>query len=272
MHLLYPCDPFDRKQPDEDYRDEFVAARAAGLSCVLFSFEDFQSGTFKALVPGALQGDVLYRGWMLAPEDYERLCGAVEAAGARMRVGPQHYKRCHYLPEWYDACREFTPRTLFCARDDDFAARLAGVGWTAFFVKDFVKSLTTSRGSVARNAAEVSEIVGLMERYRGRIEGGICIREFEHLVPDTEERYFVVDGRAHARDDNVPALVHDIARRIDSPFFSVDIVHDDRGRPRLIELGDGQVSDRKTWSASGFARMLRSVAGDRIDSHSSTSV
>lgn len=88
MHLLYPSDPFDRKQPDEDYHDEFVAARAAGLDCVLFSVEDFRSGTFKSHSAGALQGDVLYRGWMLAPDDYERLCHAVEAAGARMRVGP----------------------------------------------------------------------------------------------------------------------------------------------------------------------------------------
>ena len=266
MHLLYPSDPFDRKQPDEDYHHEFVAARAAGLDCVLFSFEDFRSGTFKPHPAGALQADVLYRGWMLAPDDYERLCQAVEAAGARMRVDPPAYKRCHYLPEWYEACREFTPRTRFCARDDDFAVRLAGVGWAAFFVKDFVKSLTTSRGSIARDAAEVGEIVDLMERYRGRIEGGICVREFENLVPDTEERYFVVDGRAHARDGNVPAVVRDIARRIDSPFFSVDIVRDSGGRRRLIELGDGQVSDRKKWSASTFAALLRLFDGGGIDS------
>jgi len=39
MRLLYPSDPFDRKQPDEDYHDEFAAARAAGLDCVLFSVD-----------------------------------------------------------------------------------------------------------------------------------------------------------------------------------------------------------------------------------------
>jgi len=264
MHLLYPCDPFDRRQPDEDYRDEFAAVRAAGLRCALFSFEDFQSGAFKMLPSTALQGDVVYRGWMLAPEDYERLCHAVEASGARMRASPHAYKRCHYLPEWYDACREFTPHTVFCTQDDDFAARLGDVGWTACFVKDFVKSLTTFRGSVARSAAEVSEIVDLMARYRGRIEGGICLREFEDLVTDTEERYFVIDGRAHARDGDVPAIVHDIARRINSPFFSVDIVRDSAGRLRLIELGDGQVSDRKKWSASKFAEMLHGCADEAL--------
>jgi len=43
----------------------------------------------------------------------------------------------------------------------------------------------------------------------------------------------------------VPKIVQTIAPRIDSPFFSVDVVLSTDGTPRLIELGDGQVSDRK---------------------------
>ncbi len=99
-------------------------------------------------------------------------------------------------------------------------------------------------------------MVDLIERYRGQLEGGVCIRELEDLLPETEERYFVFRGKAFARDGVVPELVKDIARRIESPFFSVDIVLTREGTPRLIELGDGQVSDRKKWPASTFIEAL----------------
>lgn len=48
-----------------------------------------------------------------------------------------------------------------------------------------------------------------------------------------------------------------IAERIDSPFFSVDIILSKEGQHRLIELGDGQVSDRKKWLPERFASMLQ---------------
>jgi len=79
------------------------------------------------------------------------------------------------------------------------------------------------------------------------VEGGVCIRKFEELLPETEERYFVLQGKAFARCGDVPALVNEIAGRISSPFFSVDTVFAASGELRLIELGDGQVSDRKQW-------------------------
>ncbi|MEN1500901.1 ATP-grasp domain-containing protein, partial [Pseudomonas aeruginosa] len=47
-----------------------------------------------------------------------------------------------------------------------------------------------------------------------------------------------------------------VAQRIDCPFFSVDVVESTSGELRLMELGDGQVSDRKQWPAARFAAML----------------
>ncbi|MDV3438612.1 ATP-grasp domain-containing protein [Pseudomonas otitidis] len=109
---------------------------------------------------------------------------------------------------------------------------------------------------MARNADEVIEILTLIERYRGALEGGVCLREFEPLKPETEERYFVLDGRAFGRNDEVPAL-----RRVPCPFLSVDLVASETGALRLVELGDGQVSDRKQWPADRFVAMLQSARG-----------
>ncbi|KQZ26153.1 ATP-grasp domain-containing protein [Duganella sp. Root1480D1] len=63
---------------------------------------------------------------------------------------------------------------------------------------------------------------------------------------------------AFSRDGNVPPLVHELAALIPSPFFSLDTVISKSGQLRLIELGDGQVSDRKKWSPDRFAAMLQS--------------
>jgi hypothetical protein len=52
-------------------------------------------------------------------------------------------------------------------------------------------------------------------------------------------------------------LIKDVASRVTSPFFSIDVALTMDGRLRLVELGDGQVSDRKEWSAEAFAEMLR---------------
>lgn len=256
VNLLYPSNPLDKTKVDESYEDEFLAAQSAGLTCFLFSSEDFELGEFKPRPTNIFEGEILYRGWMLTPTRYAQLQEAIEMKGAEVVVTKESYKRCHYLPEWYEQCMDITPKTLFFSKEDEFASLLSTTGWDAYFVKDFVKSLTTSRGSIARTIAEVREIVDLIERYRGQVEGGVCVREFEDLVPETEERYFVFRGKAYARDSIIPDLVHEIAEKIKSPFFSVDIVLNRDGNPRLIELGDGQVSDRKNWPASSFISML----------------
>lgn len=256
MHLLFPSDPFDKRVPDAEYADEYRAMQEAGLACSLFSSLDFDQGVFKLWQPWPDGEPVLYRGWMLTVGDYARLCEAIRAKGGISVTTPEQYRLCHHLPEWYQQCEGFTPETIFVSRDADFAAAVSGHAWPAYFVKDYVKSLTTMRGSVAATAAEIGEIVQLIEQYRGQIEGGVCIRKYEQLKPDTEERYFVFRGQGYSREGEVPDIVRSLAGLIESPFFSVDIVEATEGGPRLIELGDGQVSSRKKWPLEAFVSLM----------------
>lgn len=256
MLLLFPSHPFDKSAADDAYADEFEAARAVGIACHLFSFEDFQAGEFKPRPALRADEQVLYRGWMLSPESFSALNDAISARGGVPVTTAAQYRLCHYLPGWYPLCAEFTPSTVVVPRDADFVAAVAGKNWSKFFVKDFVKSLTTARGSSATSPEEIATVVSLIEKFRGAVEGGVCIREFERLVPETEERYFVLNGKAHSREGTAPPLVDAISKRIDSPFYSVDAVLAEDGRLRLIELGDGQVSDRKMWPAARFISML----------------
>jgi hypothetical protein len=257
MRFLYPCDPFNKKVPDEAYAEEFLAAQAAGMASSLYSAEDFEFGDFKPRPLFAEQEEIIYRGWMLSPDRYAQLLEAIGRKGAHAVTSVAQYRLCHYLPQWYPLCREFTPETIFVEQGADYSTAVADRHWTAFFVKDYVKSLTTNRGSVANSVGEISEVVSLIEKYRGHVEGGVCIRQFEQLAPNTEERYFVFRGKAYARTGTVPEIVQAIAPRIRSPFFSVDVVLSSNGMPRLIELGDGQVSDRKQWPVERFLEMFR---------------
>lgn len=256
IRLVYPSDPLDPKQPDENYAEELSAAKAAGLSCSLFPIEDLERGVFRP-VSGLEAGDrVLYRGWMLDPAGYGSLCGAIKRAGAEPVTSLDDYLRCHYLPNWYEDCRDLTPATVFLARSADFVRELAPLVWPRYFVKDYVKSLTTARGSVADTPSQVAEVVDLIEKFRGRIEGGVCVRKFEEFEPDTERRYLIAAGTAFSPDGDIPGIVRELASRIASPFFSADVVKRKDGLLRLVELGDGQVSDRKQWSASRFVDVL----------------
>jgi hypothetical protein len=97
-----------------------------------------------------------------------------------------------------------------------------------------------------------------MKRFRGVIEGGFCVRRVEKFLLATERRYFVLDGTAHANEGDVPSIVYECARRHRSRFFSVDVVERDDGQLRIVEVGDGQVSDLVGWELQRFAAVLRS--------------
>jgi hypothetical protein len=252
IQLLYPCDPFDARQPDEMYADEHQAARATGLSVSLYSHEDLLAG--ERPLKGALLPDVpvVLRGWMLPIETYARLFQHIQKAGTEPLTLPDAYWKCHHMNGWYSIVRDHTPDTVFTVEGADYAAELSHKNWAGYFVKDYVKSLSTGRGSVCHSASEITEVVEGLRHYRGQLEGGVAIRELESFVSDSEERHFVFQGKPFSRSGEVPTAVQQAASRIDSPLFSVDTVRHEDGRLRIVELGDGQVSDRKNWSVTEF--------------------
>jgi len=134
---------------------------------------------------------------------------------------------------------------------------LSVLNWPEFFIKDYVKSLKTSVGSRIRKPEQVASVVAEMRRFRGVIEGGFCVRRDESFLPDTERRYFVFNGVPHgAENDDVPLIVHECVKRLKSSFYSVDVVKRTDGQLRIVEVGDGQVSDLVGWTPKRFASIL----------------
>jgi hypothetical protein len=151
---------------------------------------------------------------------------------------------------------EFTAETMTFLETEDIAAALAAHGWDGCFLKDYVKSLSTDGGSVVRDLSTIPAVIAKMLKYRGQIEGGLCARRLEDYDSSSERRYFVWRGQAHSDTGEVPHFVAEAASRVLSPFFSVDVARRSDGVLRVIELGDGQVSDRKHWDCHNFIRML----------------
>lgn len=256
MHILYPNSPLRAKQPDEQYAAEATAVRNVGFDVSLFSFEDFQSGDFHALPPLPSASEILYRGWMLSADEYERLVAAMSGVGARLAVDRAAYLASHHLPQWYAALADLTPETRIFPPDCDLESELRALSWPEFFIKDYVKSLKTSVGSRITKPEQVGALVADMHRFRGVIEGGFCVRRIESFLPDTERRYFVLDGTPHAPTGDVPLIVYECAKRLRSRFYSVDIVQRADGQLRIVEVGDGQVSDLVGWTPERFASIL----------------
>jgi hypothetical protein len=256
VHILYPNSPLRAKQPDEQYAAEVVAVRDVGFDVSLFSLEDFQSGDFRAFPALPSASEILYRGWMLSTDEYERLVAAVSGVGARLAVDHAAYLASHHLPQWYAALADLTPETRTFPPDCDLESELRALSWSEFFIKDYVKSLKTSVGSRITKPEQVGAVVADMRRFRGVIEGGFCVRRVESFLPDTERRYFVLDGVPHAQTGDAPSIVHECAKRLRSRFYSVDVVQRADGRLRIVEVGDGQVSDLVGWTPERFASIL----------------
>ncbi len=259
MRILYPENPLNTSQADEPYQEEFVAVRAAGLPCSLFDFDLLPFGEFNPH-PKTIPGEqILYRGWMLNPQGYQTLVMQIEKKGGIPITSYGDYLRCHHLPGWYPQCASFTAETNFFQVDDELEQNIEALGWEQYFVKDFVKSNTADKGSIAQSPTEALSIVDQLATYRGETEGGVAIRRVESYRPDTEQRYFVVRGVAYALSGEVPQLVQTIARIVDAPFYALDIIENLTGELRLVELGDGQVSDKKNWPVSQFLKVISAI-------------
>jgi hypothetical protein len=66
----------------------------------------------------------------------------------------------------------------------------------------------------------------------------------------------VLDGEVFAESGGIPPIVQECIRRLNSRFYSVDVIEREDGHLRIVEIGDGQVSDLVGWTPERFASIL----------------
>jgi hypothetical protein len=259
ISLLYPQSVLDTRTPDEMFSEESQAMKAIWRSIHLIDTDALDSGPSRVRPPFEPGARVVYRGWMLTHGEYVNLVASVERAGGSCLTSPEDYLATHHLPNWYPIVKDYTPETVFFDTNADLVNELRRLGWRWFFIKDHVKSLKTSVGSMIEDPEQIETVVSEMEKYRRFIEGGLCIRRVEDFITGFERRYFVLNQRPHAAEpgEAIPETVAFCAETITSPFFSVDVARRADGVDRIVEIGDGQVSDLVGWSVERFVDIWR---------------
>jgi ATP-grasp domain, R2K clade family 3 len=258
--FLFPSDYFHPDRVDENYRSEATAFRQAGFEIATIAIES--SNLARIRPPLISDTCVIYRGWMLSKSDYRKLAIAVDESSANLYTSELDYFATHYLPGWYDLIADLTPETHIYDRDADLQAELTKLGWDRFFIKDYVKSLKTSGGSIISDPSEIDRLIIDMEKFRGTIEGGICVRRVEDFIPASEQRYFVINGQVFSADpiEPIPSIAIECAARIKSRFFSIDTIYRRDGVKRIVEVGDGQVSGLVGWTTDLFVEICHNFS------------
>lgn len=155
-----------------------------------------------------------------------------------MIISPQSHEYSHYIDGWYPDIQDVTfETTLFQKNDyDGIETFINNSSKTKFFIKDYVKSLPNSRGSIASSLKDVFNIMHQLETYHG-IQKGIAIRNFHNLDTDSEQRHFVYDGHIFSNGEvSLSSEIMDAVKKLSakSIFFAVDTVFDKDGRQWVL--------------------------------------
>lgn len=280
MIVLFCCNPLDSKEVDVGYLNEYNAAKNQRVEVGLINYEELVNNnpiaaTRKIFTMPETQIAV-FRGWMMKPSNYEELYKALLAKNIKLVNSPYAYKHCHYLPESYDLIKGYTPKTVWVSKNDldkgyESIHRVLKVfGEVPVIVKDYVKSRKHEwfEACYIPNALDVDKVNNVVKKFielqDDDLNEGIVFREFLKLeflanhmkskMPLSKEyRIFFIDGKpvyvvnywdegdyGDLKPELAPFL--DIAKKIQSRFFTMDIAKVENNGWIIMELGDGQVS------------------------------
>ena len=261
--ILFPSDYFNKFIADEELRAEYEAAKQCGKyeNIILFSYEDwFHHGVLKLDYMPELPIDVIYRGWMMLPEQYERFYYALKENNISLVTTPDEYSLFHVFPNIYPKVQSDTPKMLIYPKGTKVDLDEAKQTFKRFMVKDYVKSVKGTNFPVFFDSAvtqqEFDKWMEKFYQYRGNLfTGGICIKEFVNLKKYDEQkneyRVFYANGEILTISRNSgqakythtpPTELIEKYRGLGSVFYTVDFAELDNGEWIIIEVGEGGVS------------------------------
>ncbi|GLZ77745.1 hypothetical protein Afil01_25520 [Actinorhabdospora filicis] len=245
---------------DPHFAPTAAALRDLGVPYALIDHDALCAGDAEAAVRRVPEGTAWYRGWMVTVAQYRALAEALAARGCVLNTTPDAYATAHELPGWYATFAELTPTTRFNL----------DVPEGRYIVKDHVKSRKHEpEAFFAARRAELPAVAATFLARQGEdLAGGLVVRDFEDLT-GPETRVWWLDGRpiavtahpdtpgSHARPplDAVASAVAALPAR----FVTTDLARRADGEWRVIEVGDGQVSDFP--SGTGIRDLLAALAG-----------
>ena len=295
--VLFPSNPLRPTSPDSAFEGEARHATSAGFDVGFIDLEVFLGGDVKLRQVPEGPGEVIYRGWLLGLDAYQRMSEAVAARGRRLITDPAAYQHCYHLPEWYEAIggATYTARSIWIPGSTfDIEAVVVRVrdefGSGAVILKDYVKSrkhewFDACFIPAADDEANVRRVVGNFLRLQeSHIVGGLVFREFINLrriglhpksrLPlVNEHRFFVLDGRPfysapywadgdYSGEPPSADVIAPVLQHVRSRFYAVDVAEKDGGGWFVVELNDGgSAGIPEGGAADTFYRNLHTALG-----------
>ena len=280
MKLIFCSDPLLLAKPDLAYEVEVSIAESMGLDYALISYEALvdENNPLKAVSRVTKQSTSelgIYRGWMLKPESYKQLFDALKSRNIFLINTPSAYIHCHYLPESYSIIEDYTPKSIWIETRGEVSITkimeiLSLFGSQPIMIKDFVKSRKHEWEEAcyipcASDTVAVERVVRrFMELQGSDLNEGLVFRgfvEFEPLtahsksgMPLTKEfRFFFLDGEPiysveYWEEGDYQSIIppinqfRQVAKNVQSRFFTMDVAKCVNGDWMIVELGDGQVA------------------------------
>jgi hypothetical protein len=255
--FLLPSNPLNYKEPDFGYEDEFKILKENGFNVFLIDIEDIENSKIFPKYEKNDDEKIIYRGWMLNESKYSQLNSRINLV-----TKTKDYLKSHYMVNWYNSIKNYTFESYFT--DLQHATELfKKLQWDKVFIKDFVKSIKTGKGSVVESLDDLERLKDDMLQYKGFVEGGLVFRKFEQFEQNSETRFFVINNKLYyPKSSNVTEDMIDFAYTVmskhNSFFYSIDIVKKNNDF-KVIEIGDGQVSDMVGWNINDFVKIFENL-------------
>ena len=99
--ILFPSSYWSKTEVDDEFKSETDAALATGeLDVAVFDYEGFHEGGQLELTSRTPDPrlPVIYRGWMMLPDEYAKLHAALSTMGLIPLVSPSAYESLHLFP------------------------------------------------------------------------------------------------------------------------------------------------------------------------------
>jgi hypothetical protein len=279
--ILFPFDPLRPTKPDSHFADEYNAAQEMEIPTALIDHDAAVAGAFARSckkVPN-MPATAVYRGWMLKPDAYEGFETALNERQVTLRTSVASYRMAHHLPRWFDAVKDHTPQSAWTTTDSEgeLLEALRRLPRGAAVLKDYSKSEKHywHEAMFIPDTSEESNALNIAARFRElrgeSFDVGYVVRSYERFE-GPELRSWWVDGRCvlvtphpDAEPDQHIDTSIDVTElqpaisRIGASFVTADVVRSaEDGVLRIVEIGDGQVSDRP--SAIDAAKFISSIA------------
>ena len=275
MEILFCANPLNLKKVDNDY---ILEAEACSLPHLIINYDALPDdiNTALSLIPKTEETRLaVYRGWMMTPENYTTLYHALENHGVKLINTPTQYQYCHYLPESYPLIKALTPKTVWIKNGEDFSINaimkvLEPFGNHPIILKDYVKSQKHywNEACFIPSAADKLAVSKVVQRFielqGGQIAGGLVFRQYVAFEPigthcksgmplTLEYRIFFLHkkpiaiypywdkGRYSPIELPLEPFI-EIAKSVNSEFFTMDIAKSEEFGWLIVELGDAQVA------------------------------